>query len=227
MGKVVEFFGIPGCGKSTLANSVCEEFIRRDYKVCSDDIIFNKEKKTRIVNLLISLFNIHCIEFNIKMLKILLKSLIIRPDFAKIYRCLKLIKLNGQINRNKDKYECIILSEGYIQIFLSIFDGEKLTLELIKEFKNILPNREWFVFRICINEKEASKRIEKRKHENDSWADLTETERVTKMEEREYNNKLINKNICCYMIDGIDNIIKNTDKVLGEILFYNNAHEKE
>ena len=45
MGKVVEFFGIPGCGKSTLTNSVCEEFIRRDYKVCSDDIIFNKEKK--------------------------------------------------------------------------------------------------------------------------------------------------------------------------------------
>lgn len=118
---ILEFNGIPGCGKTTTANLLFEKLRDLNYKVITFKELLNNEIKIKKINLIVDLFKISNLRFAYNIIKLCLYTKPIkfsRFKYAKTAYIYYYIMNHLQIE--KKKYDFIICDQGLIQIILSI-----------------------------------------------------------------------------------------------------------
>lgn len=156
--KIIEFAGLPGCGKSTLCKCFIENFSKKNVYTYGDIIRFVSTKKRRIVYGSFVLFN----PFRWNFLK-LLKNLTNEYDNVSIQAIFILIALydiTGFLKIFK-RNSVVILDEGFIQnitsiAHLNLMDDDKALNDLVSYIKskrdilsvNCFANEETVISRI-------------------------------------------------------------------------------
>ena len=217
MGRVeIEFVGLPGCGKSTVVKDVVVRFGATYKKVGSDSQVYDKEDFKRYYYLILALLRPQNWGFNIRVWVILRSSLKKTGGIGWIRKYFKLIKYNSKIKKIEKEYGIVIVSEGYIQIFLSIYDYVELDRVAASEFVKIIEENCMFVFQ-DVDVETASRRIVRRKHAGDDWRLMSDSDRRSVLENRLRNNDymrhIVNKRQCV-CIDGTIDIKNNTDNLM-------------
>lgn len=215
MGKIVEFMGIPGSGKSTILDGVCQELIGQGKKVCDDTAIYDDGRFSRWIHLIRAFIDLRNMKYNVSLLLILFNSFGWKEINKVIPRYFKLVKLNGQIRSQIKKNNFVVLSEGYLQVFLSMFDDGRLDVDMFKKFICLLPKKNWILVHIVLDIDIASNRIDQRAHKDDSWRELESSCRVNKLKIRDCNNKLAASYIQNLLINGNDIIEKNVSSIIN------------
>mgnify|MGYP002511464687 FL=1 len=100
---VVEFVGLPGCGKSTVADIVRSRLNELGYKVGSDKNIYDNNIIVSGIKLLISFINPGNHRFNSQLRKTLTVVIDHKNFLYTLKRYFKIVKLNGNINREMKK----------------------------------------------------------------------------------------------------------------------------
>jgi gluconate kinase len=134
--NIIEFNGLPGCGKSTICNEVLKKF-SKDKIISLDDVInLNSENRIKnMFNLIKILINLKLFGFNIRIIKF---SLRFGFDYTRLIFAARLIKFNGNLHYYSKEYpeKIVILEEGYIQYLTSI--PHNFEVVITKELKDIV-----------------------------------------------------------------------------------------
>ena len=182
---LVEFVGLPGSGKSTITNYILEGLGEKGYSVTSDNDIYDNGFIIKLLRISGAFLDPHNFRFNISLMSLLMMTFNIRRMRTWIGRYFKLVKLNGNIRRLLNQVDYIVLSEGYLQVFSSMFDEKALTSSIANRFIDILHINRWSVIEIKTTVETASKRIIERKENDDEWYFLDDRKRTEYLLNRE------------------------------------------
>jgi len=145
--KIIELTGLPGCGKTTLANDIKKNF--PELNLLTSDVAYPNRKiflnSTRF-QFLIDLLNLKNVVINIL---IILYILSYKIDRARVRRIITFITFNSWLikQRNKESDGYLILDQGFIIMLTSVahdvnikqnFIFKRLIKELRKKFSDIL-----------------------------------------------------------------------------------------
>lgn len=164
---ILELSGLPGCGKSTLIDSVVEKLSDPKIRIATRNDVYyfnckNKDKKSALFKTFLKLNNY----------RIYREILKINRKYSKRMKCLKyafqFMMLISQIQETEksNKYDIAILDEGIIQYFSAQADDTTFTdnkrIQLLLEMicKKI---RNWTVVKCDVDVDVAIKRIKGRK----------------------------------------------------------------
>lgn len=147
---IIEFNGLPGCGKSTLCDEIISDFNEKNIISLRDVINYNSSNSTKnFINLMKILFNYKLILFNLAVLKF---SLSYGFDFNRLIFAARLIKLNGNLYyySKKNPNLIAILDEGYIQYITSIPHTIELNIsDDLKKMIKYIRSKHSFKFIHC------------------------------------------------------------------------------
>ncbi len=146
---LIEFNGLPGCGKTTTVDELIKIFQSVQVNAATlDDVYFYKEKNkfSKLITLLLAVFSIKEFNINFSIIRYFLKFNFTIERF--IYM-LRLIKVYYQIRKvmMSGSYNVIILEEGIIQYIASIshidnIKDEDMLKELVekifRKFRRVL-----------------------------------------------------------------------------------------
>ena len=220
MPKIIEFVGLPGCGKSTLARELISTLSKENVIMTYHDF-FSKKKLFILSNRTIFtpfIFIYYLFRFNYWTV---IKSI---WQFARQYpineirfvRVIFLIRLYENIQK-KLKIKCIIiLDEGFIQFISSIphdivIKENELLQKLLITWENIVENTLFVDCRLSVEED--IDRIRKR-NKNDRFKRIENDKILAKLLQiKEYNldvltKKIARKKVTLNMADPVDTNIK-------------------
>lgn len=159
---IVEFYGLPGSGKTTIVNETIKE-LKDKYKVFTlDDVYFYKQGKFN--ELLIYIKSIIYFD-NFRLIISLLRC------FKSISRerlsdSLRLLKFRYQLIKfyQKENFDVLILEEGLIQYLTSVAYKNPLNLDqMTKLFKSTeIDAKDYYYINLFIDKHESLDRIRKR-----------------------------------------------------------------
>ena len=185
--KIIEFCGLPGCGKTT----ICERLIE-NFKVCSSntnvycrkDVYFFKRRIWD--SYLIS----RCTPMFFKFYKIL-------NNFIKEYRkgnkryIDRIYRLYVKLYKISIHYSdsIVILDEGIVQHITSLAHQQKIvnSVSFVRLVDFLFSNFEITVINCCIDMNETIRRIKKRNNENDRF-NLSDVDEIKKILNIKNNN---------------------------------------
>lgn len=177
--KIVDFFGLPGCGKSTLVNSLKQTNVNRLKIATIDDIVadIKKEKLWK---------RITCVS-PVNLLYSFLFRLSVPFDGKRKDRSFKNWVKHGILYNYAMKYSCydiVLVDEGNIQNFVKYERGDDLhnNQDFVSSCKKYIEASPVFIYIYCqVDADTANKRIEHRGRKfgridviNDEEARITE-----------------------------------------------------
>lgn len=136
MMNIIEFNGLPGCGKSTICNEILRKSNKDKIISLNDVISLNSENRTKnMFNLIKTLISFKLFSFNIKVIKF---SLRFGVNYTRLIFAARLIKFNGNLHYYSKEYpqKIAILDEGYIQYLTSIPHNREV--DITRELKDIV-----------------------------------------------------------------------------------------
>jgi nucleoside-triphosphatase THEP1 len=146
---LIEFNGLPGCGKTTIVESMFKMFNDNNIKALGIKEVYfwgENQEKTRVITMFKALFSLKYIKVNLIGIQFFSCY---KFKISRIKYLLRLIKLNYQIDRVLKNKSCdlIILEEGILQYIASISHVdlendkeilEKLLAMVLKRFEKLL-----------------------------------------------------------------------------------------
>lgn len=164
--RIVEFAGLAGCGKTTLAKSLKEYFENRKYSVITLDEIDGKFKHKNLLKLL---FCINPIEL-ISIIKLFSTVKYNKNRLKSMYSMQVKLYIFYKFCRKYSDYDYVFIDHGMIQNFVSfmfnsdseIKDNKKYLKMIYKMFSFIYPD---LIIRCIIDAKNANERMKIRGRE--------------------------------------------------------------
>src|SRR5699024_6726391 len=173
---IIEFNGLPGSGKSTIANSLISELEELDYKLLTYAEIFEYKKNNLflIIKLLFSIRHVHFL-FIWYCIIVLKKSLINIREIKKILHFLNHITLLKWAIKKHENIDFIIIDQGNIQNLLSIahfrqINNTKVLGKLTEKFNEYFNN--YMIVNTHVNVEVTINRITKSKHGTSRYDNL-------------------------------------------------------
>lgn len=118
---IIDFNGMPGCGKTTIAEKVVEFLSDRFSVATLRDVYFYKEKGIahQIIFFTSAILSIKNFAFNMQVLKLISCY---KYSRTRLFDALRLIKLNYQLSKfyKYEEVDIILLEEGLVQYLSSI-----------------------------------------------------------------------------------------------------------
>ena len=114
--QIIEFFGLPACGKSTLCNAVIESTISVSTNFCRMNEISSEYRKANIIQ------KIRCFPYRASLLLLLLiiKSCPSRKN-VRIYKSFLSILMIYAFCKHTKKYDYMLIDHGVFQSVVSLF----------------------------------------------------------------------------------------------------------
>ena len=192
--KIIEFYGLPGCGKTTLCGKLKEEYEKKGYKVCLLPEAAHLFSWVSLLHILsfrdcLFLFKFYRCFVKLNVHKNLVKSPIKR---LLIYRCAKW----------KEEYDFLFIDHGAVQsIVRALYDVSNpidfLETPVVRDYYRMISAD---VYVNCkISQDEAFSRVRLRNRKNSGTFD-------------QYPDVQLRK-----VLDGHDEIFNNTESILKEL----------
>lgn len=192
--KIIEFYGLPGCGKTTLCNKLKEEYEKKGYKVCllpEAAHLFSWMSLVHILSFRDSFFLLnfyrHFIKLNVY------KKLVLSPiRRLLIYRCAKW----------KEGYDFLFIDHGAVQsIVRALYDVSNpidfLKTPFVRDYYCMIPADIYVNCKISIDE--AFSRVKNRNRTNSGTFD-------------QYPDAQLKK-----VLEGHEVIFNNTESIIKEL----------
>lgn len=163
---ILEFNGVPGCGKTTTANLLKNELSKIGYKVGELNELFHCNKIVKNLKICISIIHMNNVFFLMNLIKFVFS---VKPMNLSRLKYIKIAYYNYyMINYSKAKqnnYDFLILDQGLIQSLISISHSDNIYNK--KYLDKILMNITYKLDNICyincdINNEESVLRIKAR-----------------------------------------------------------------
>jgi len=188
--------GLPGCGKTTLVDGIVQKLNNMGYSIITEKELYaNNSFLHKIVDMVCSFLCMRTCLFNLKLIRILLPCIRMKCKIYVFKRYMKLIKYNKRIDRalKYNVYGYIITSEGFVQMFISIFDfmpySEKIE-RMIEEYSQLLKRIMPEIVYCNIDINTAIERIKIRNDPRDSFLGVLDESRRFILGKRKKNNEI-------------------------------------
>lgn len=224
---ILELCGLPGCGKSTLIDSITEKLVCSELRIATRNEIYffnckNKDKKLALLKTFLKLNN-----YGIywKIFKINRKY---SPKIKCIKYAVQLMMLISQIQEaeKSEKYDIAIMDEGILQYFSaqadnSVFTGDKRIIQILDIVSRKINN--WKTIKCEVDIEVALNRIMTRKGSSNRFSASKDVNVLHKLlTERKQNLDYLCSFKCDYTLDmNMDisnnniNIVKCINQILG------------
>lgn len=196
---IIEFTGLPGCGKSTLSGVLAEHYVNQGYNVLTESDIFSKKHVVeKLYELVCSFLNIRYFKLNILLIKVGIAFSIRTRSLFPLLKTFKIIRYNELLFRSIQlkNVEFIIMSEGYIQFIANLLDRvqyneNKTVRKIISQIK--LLNKKLLVVDCNIDIESSITRVNRRKSTPNNVDLMNARELKEFMNCRNNNNKELKK----------------------------------
>lgn len=216
---VVELFGLPGCGKSTLCKEIEAELQSTGRIVKNDDAVYQNSSREKVGFVMHQLSQKEGRKRIIYIIAYFSKRYGYKVLLKKFYRIVKIIKMDLKIMDLSKNNECdyLILSEGYVQQLLTVLDGNTIDING-NIIRDIATSRDRYLSVCCgIDIHNSISRINSRSDSNDSFYQMAKNELYTFLEHREKNIERYQSRYAGFKVSMIDDV-KDNAKLITNLL---------